>query len=60
MCHGSASNSRNELNNFVTSHNHGSVVIDLYVPFIRDTLGERVVDLSVEFSSKTLYQRNYQ
>ncbi|XP_060846093.1 uncharacterized protein LOC132925742 [Rhopalosiphum padi] len=50
ICHGTASISRNEMDNhilIVNPHNHQPDDIDLNVPFLRNALGERAVDRTI-------------
>lgn len=50
ICHGSASISRNEMDNqilIVVPHNHEPNEIDLNVPFLRNALGERAIDRTI-------------
>ncbi|KAL5239192.1 hypothetical protein ACI65C_006602 [Semiaphis heraclei] len=59
MCHGSASISRNDMDNqlsIVTPHNHRPEAIDLNVPFLRNALGEKAVDRTTTTPSiRSLY-----
>lgn len=60
-CHGSASISRNEMDNRIsikTAHNHEPEALDLDVPFLRNALGEKGVDrTSTTTSIRGLYNR---
>lgn len=54
ICHGTASISRNEMDNhilIVNPHNHEPGDIDLNVPFLRNALGERAVDRTITTQS---------